>query len=84
MLARANKYDDHLPLNRISEIYLRDGKVNLAKQTLSDWVLLCASWLAPLTEAIKNSVLQERVIHVDKTVLPLLHPVKTINARLGV
>ncbi len=34
------KYDDHLPLNRISEIYLRDGKVNLAKQTLSDWVLL--------------------------------------------
>ena len=75
------KYDDHLPLNRISEIYLRDGKVNLAKQTLSDWVLACSSWLAPLAEAIKMSILQESVIHVDETVLPLLHPVKTINAR---
>ena len=75
------KYDDHLPLNRISEIYLRDGKVNLAKQTLSDWVLACASWLAPLAGAIKMSILQESVIHVDETVLPLLHPVKTINAR---
>lgn len=75
------KFDDHLPLNRISEIYLRDGKVNLAKQTLSDWVLAGASWLAPLAEAIKMSILQESVIHVDETVLPLLHPVKTINAR---
>ena len=41
------KFDDHLPLNRISEIYLRDGKVSLSKQTLSDWVLSCASWLTP-------------------------------------
>ena len=40
-----------------------------------------ANWLAPLAEAIKNSILQERVIHVDETVLPLSHPVKTINAR---
>ena len=69
------------PLNRISEIYLRDGKVNLAKQTLCDWVLVSSSWLAPLAEAIKMSILQESVIHVDETVLPLLHPVKTINAR---
>ncbi len=75
------KYDDHLPLNRISEIYLRDGQVNLAKQTLSDWVLAASSWLAPLAEAIKSSLLRERVIHVDETVLPLLHPLKTINAR---
>ncbi len=75
------KYDDHLPLNRISEIYLRDGQVNLAKQTLSDWVLAASSWLAPLAEAIKSSLLRERVIHVDETVLPLLHPLKTISAR---
>ena len=27
------------------------------------------------------SLLQESVIHVDETVLPLLHPLKTINAR---
>jgi len=33
------KFDDHLPLNRISEIYERDSPVSLAKQTLSDWVL---------------------------------------------
>ena len=78
------KFDDHLPLNRISEIYLRDGKVNLAKQTLSDWVLACSSWLAPLAEALKMSILSESVIHVDETVLPLLHAVKTINARAWV
>ena len=78
------KFDDHLPLNRISEIYLRDGKVNLSKQTLSDWVLTCASWLTPLCEALKKALLQESVIHVDETVLPLLHPVKTINARAWV
>jgi len=75
------KFDDHLPLNRISEIYLRDGKVSLSKQTLSDWVLSCASWLTPLCDALKKALLQESVIHVDETVLPLLHPLKTINAR---
>ncbi len=75
------KFDDHLPLNRISEIYLRDGKVSLSKQTLSDWVLSCASWLTPICEALKKALMQESVIHVDETVLPLLHPLKTVNAR---
>ena len=78
------KFDDHLPLNRISEIYLRDGKVSLSKQTLSDWVLSCASWLTPLCEALKKALLQESVIHVDETALPLLHPLKAINARAWV
>ena len=78
------KFDDHLPLNRISEIYLRDGKVNLSKQTLSDWVLTCASWLTPLCAALKKALLQESILHVDETVLPLLHPLKTINARAWV
>jgi len=78
------KFDDHLPLNRISEIYLRDGKVSLSKQTLSDWVLACASWLTPLCVALKKALLQESVIHVDETVLPLLHPLKAINARAWV
>ena len=78
------KFDDHLPLNRISEIYLRDGKVNLSKQTLSDWVLACARWLTPLCTALKKALFQESILHVDETILPLLHLLKTINARAWV
>jgi len=75
------KFDDHLPLHRISEIYYRDGGVDLAKQTLSDAVLACASWLAPLHAAVLAALKADRVLHVDETVLPLQAPGKTIKAR---
>lgn len=75
------KFDDHLPLHRINEIYYRDGGVNLAKQTLSDAVLACAEWLAPLHAAVLTALKADRVLHVDETVLPLQAPGKTIKAR---
>ena len=76
------KFDDHLPLNRISEIYERDSPVSLAKQTLSDWVLHATDWLRPIASAILATLIgQESVLHVDETVLPLLHPVRTVSAR---
>ena len=75
------KFDDHLPLHRINEIYYRDGGVNLAKQTLSDAVLTCANWLAPLATAVLVALKTDRVLHVDETVLPLQAPGKTIKAR---
>jgi len=78
------KFDDHMPLNRITETYLRDSKVYLPKQTLSDWILTSARWLTPLCAALKTVLMQESVIHVDETVFPLLHPGKTINARAWV
>ena len=75
------KFDDHLPLHRIGEIYYRDGGVDLAKQTLSDAVLACADWLAPLHAAVLAALKADRVLHVDETVLPLQAPGKTIKAR---
>jgi transposase len=77
------KYDDHLPLHRIGEIYFRDGGVDLAKQTLSDAVLACANWLAPLQAAVLAEFKTDRVLHVDETVLPLQSAGKTIEARAG-
>ncbi|MDZ4116106.1 MAG: IS66 family transposase [Xanthomonadaceae bacterium] len=75
------KFDDHLPLHRISEIYYRDGGIDLAKQTLSDAMLACASWLAPLHAAVLAALKADRVLHVDETVLPLWALGKTIKAR---
>jgi len=75
------KFDDHLPLHRISEIYYRDGAVDLAKQTLSDAVLACANWLAPVHAAVLTVLTTDRVLHVDETVLPLQAAGKTIKAR---
>lgn len=75
------KFDDHLPLHRIGEIYYRDGGVDLAKQTLSDAVLACANWLTPLHAAVLAELKTDRVLHVDETVLPLQSTGKTIKAR---
>ena len=76
------KYDDHLTLNRIIEIYYRDAQVSLAKQTLSAWVLHATHWLAPVADAVLAALLkQETVLHVDETVLPLLRPMRTVSAR---
>jgi len=76
------KFDDHLPLNRIIEIYYRDAQVSLAKQTVSDWVLHATQWLSPVADAVLAALLkQETVLHVDETVLPLLHPMRTVSAR---
>lgn len=56
------KYDDHLPLHRIGEIYFRDGGVDLAKQTLSDAVLACANWLRNASTPLRQPVHQIAVI----------------------
>jgi hypothetical protein len=63
------------------EIYWRDGHLQLAKQTLSDWVLACARWLKPLHAAVLQALLQDHVLHADETVLPLWQPGKTQKAR---
>ena len=68
------KYDDHLPLHRIAEIYWRDGHVDLAKQTLCDWAMRTSERLAPLYRGIKLALLRDSVLHVDETGLPMLPP----------
>ena len=65
------KYDDHIPLHRQSEILARHG-INIAKQTLCEWVMQCADILKPLIEEMKQDLFASPKIHTDDTVIPVL------------
>lgn len=66
-----DKYVDHLPLYRQMERFKRDG-VNIAYSTLTDWVSGTVSLLAPLYEALKNSILRLDYLHADETPIKVL------------
>jgi transposase len=68
-----SKYCDHLPLNRQSEIYAREG-VDLARSTLADWVGESSALLRPLVETLRRHVLSADKLHADDTPVPVLTP----------
>lgn len=49
------KYGLHLPLNRQSDVYQREG-IDLDVSTLADWVGAAAAPLMPLVDAIRSHV----------------------------
>jgi transposase len=67
------KYCDHVPLNRQSEIYAREG-VDLDRSTLAGWVGASAALLDPLVEAVRNHVFAGTRLHADDTPVPVLAP----------
>jgi transposase len=75
------KYGAHLPLNRQSEIYAREG-VELDVSTLADWVGSCAATLMPLRDAIEQHVHAAERLHVDDTTVPVLAKGKCRTGRL--
>ena len=75
------KYGAHLPLNRQSDIYAREG-VDLDVSTLADWVGACAATLMPLRDAIEAHVHAAERIHVDDTTVPVLAKNKCRTGRL--
>jgi transposase len=77
------KYGAHLPLNRQSEIYAKEG-IDLDTSTLADWVGACAATLMPLVEAIAKHVFAAARIHADDTTVPVLAKSKTRTGRLWV
>ncbi len=68
-----SKYADHLPLYRQSQIYARDG-VELERSTLAGWVGHAGIALAPLVEALGETVLAGDHLHADDTPVPVLAP----------
>jgi len=78
-----NKYADHLPLYRQSQIFGRDG-VDLDRSTLAGWVGKSAALLEPLAEAVQRHVLKGQAIFADDTPVNMLSPGagKTKTARL--
>lgn len=68
-----NKYSDHLPLYRQSQIFEREG-VDLSRSTLADWVGASTALLAPLAEAIRRHVLKGGAIFADDTPVKMQAP----------
>jgi len=75
------KYGLHLPLNRQSAVYAREG-IELDVSTLADWVGASAATLMPLVEAIWSHVFTAERIHADDTTVPVLAKGKTRTGRL--
>ena len=75
------KFSQHLPLNRQSESFAREG-VTLSVSTLADWVGTCTAMLAPLVRLIDAHVLAAQRLHGDDTTVPLLAKGRTVTARL--
>ena len=68
-----NKYADHLPLYRQTQIFARQG-VMLDRSTLCNWVGRACWWLSPLHELLLQTVLSSPKVFADDTTLPVLDP----------
>jgi transposase len=68
-----NKYADHLPLYRQSQIFARQG-VDLDRSTLCNWVGRACWWLEPLHELLLGTALSSPKVVADDTTLPVLDP----------
>ncbi len=75
------KYGQHLPLNRQSETYAREG-IDLDVSTMADWVGACTATLSPLVTLIEDHVLAAARIHGDDTTVPVLAKGRTVTGRL--
>ncbi len=75
------KYRAHLPLNRQSDIYAKEG-VDLDVSTLAGWVGAAAATLMPLVDEIKKHVLGAERVHADDTTVPVLAKGKCTTGRL--
>jgi transposase len=76
-----SKYSLHLPLNRQSITYGREG-IDLDVSTLADWVGAAAATLMPLNDVIRTHVFAAGRIHADDTTVPVLAKDKTRTGRL--
>ncbi len=76
-----SKYVDHLPLDRLSSILGRIG-VDVAKSSMADWVQKSAEALKPLAEALKNKVLDCRIINADETTYKVQQNSHKINKEI--
>jgi transposase len=76
-----SKYGLHLPLNRQSAVYAREG-IELDVSTLADWVGAASATLMPLVACMEAHVFTAERIHADDTPVPVLAKGKTRTGRL--
>ena len=78
-----SKFSDYLPLYRLQNIFERNG-FEIDRATQSVWCGDAADMLRPLYDLMVRRVLQSHVIGTDDTVMPMLAPEKTRQARMWV
>ena len=67
------KYADHLPLYRQEAIFDRAG-LAIPRSTLGQWVGSAGVQLQPLVDAMRQELLQHRILHADETPVAMLDP----------
>lgn len=75
------KFGQHLPLNRQSETFAREG-IDLSVSTLADWVGAATATLSPMVTLVEAHVLSAARLHGDDTTVPLMAKGRTATARL--
>jgi transposase len=68
------KYCNHLPYYRQSEIYERDENVELSRSTMASWGGQCVRLLDIVVDEIKKEIFNSSHIHGDDTTLKVLAP----------
>jgi transposase len=68
-----SKFDDHLPLYRQAEIFMRLG-ADIPRSTLIDSCGQGIATLRPLSDLIKSEVMRADRLHVDDTLIKVLDP----------
>lgn len=67
------KYCDHLPLYRISEILSREN-IQISRQLLSQWTLKSAEALRPIYNEMRKQVLSNEAVFIDESPVKMLDP----------
>lgn len=78
-----SKFGDYLPLHRLQHIFARQG-FELARSTMCLWLADVARLVRPLYDRMVQRVLESHVLATDDTVMPLLQPGKTKQARMWI
>ena len=66
-----SKYKDHLPLYRQESIFQRMG-VDVARNTLSNWVINAAEVLLPIYERLQQNIIDYDIAYADETRVQVL------------
>jgi transposase len=79
------KFDDHIPLYRLSEMYDRLG-IDISRSVMADWVGRVSVLIDPIVKLIKAYIHNADRIHTDDTPVDVLDPGrgKTATGRLWV
>ena len=67
-----SKFDDHLPLYRLAEIFARMG-ADIPDSTLVDWCGHAMKVLKPLSDRIEAAIMVSDLLHADDTPIQVLH-----------